>query len=95
MTAVTLSAEAILQALIMINSSIRLSFTSPQPLWLRLKSLWEVYEMVKSHLHNVDVLPSHAFANLNVGLAIRKLLGDHIGVVDPQPGWVGTCYRQA
>ena len=49
-------------------------------------SLWQ------SHLHNVDVLPSHAFANLNVGLAIRKLLGDHIGVVDPQPGWVGAWF---
>lgn len=30
-TAVTREAEAILQALIMINNSIRLSFTSPQP----------------------------------------------------------------
>lgn len=31
-TAVTLDAEAILQALIIINSSIKLSFTSPLPL---------------------------------------------------------------
>lgn len=33
MTAVTLEAEAILQALIMISSSIKLSLISPQPLW--------------------------------------------------------------
>ena len=33
MTAVTLEAEAILQALIMMRSSIKLSLISPQPLW--------------------------------------------------------------
>lgn len=32
-TAVILDAEAILHALIMISSSMRLSFTDPQPLW--------------------------------------------------------------
>merc|ERR1719458_1084222 len=44
-----------------------------------------VVHLPATTLHNVDVLPSNAFADLNVGLAIRKLLGDHIGVVDPQP----------
>lgn len=34
MTAVTLEEEAILQALIMMSSSMRLSLISPQPLWI-------------------------------------------------------------
>lgn len=33
-TAVTLEDDAILQALIMMSSSIKLSFISPQPLWI-------------------------------------------------------------
>ena len=47
--------------------------------------------MVKNYLYNVDILPSDTLTNLNVGLPIRKLLGNHVGVVDPQPDgvWVG------
>ena len=49
------------------------------------------------HLHNVDILSSHAFANLDVGLSIGKLLGDHVGVVDAKPGQlaVGEGKQQA
>ena len=49
------------------------------------------------HLDNVDILSSHAFANLDVGLSIGKLLGNHVGVVDAKPGQlaIGEGKQQA